>query len=267
MARDSQSRPDVEPFAPIDPYALSRREQAASQLKRFYKMASVEERGGVFLPLLDGRPVKTPARKDLRLPTLRAAQEVADEWNRQSDTVLPGSMPFTRLVNTALDGVATTMGEVQADIVRFAASDLLCYRAEGPAELVERQTRQWDPVLAWSRETLGARFALAQGVMFVDQPAPSLAAIDRAVERAMGSPEAASLRLASLHLMTTLTGSALLALAVACGAITAPEAWAKAHVDEDFQTGRWGEDAEAMMRRAHRWADMAAAARLIETVA
>ena len=167
----------------------------------------------------------------------------------------PAGMPMTRLVNSALDGVAQDMASVKAEIVKYAGSDLLCYRAGEPASLVETQARFWDPILTWAQEELGARFICAEGVMFAEQPATSLAAIERVVAQ-VSSP----LALAALNVMTTITGSALLALAVAKGRLDAAQAWEAAHVDEDHQMRTWGEDAEALARRARRWREMDAAA-------
>ena len=142
------------------------------------------------------------------------------------------------------------------DIAAFAANDLLCYRADAPDPLVVQQSAHWDPVLAWAREALGARFEVAMGLMPVAQPEHAIAAVAAALE------DLDPFRLAAVHVMTTLTGSALLTLAHTRGALTAEAAWAAAHVDEDFQVSQWGEDTEATRRRARRWAEMQAASRL-----
>jgi chaperone required for assembly of F1-ATPase len=163
-------------------------------------------------------------------------------------------MPLTRLLNSAIDGVARTMAETRADILRCAGSDLLCYRAEEPETLVERQRLAFDPVLSWAAESLGARFNVTAGVMHVAQPHSALAAISTALD-AYDDPAA----LAALSAMTTLTGSALLALAVARGFLSSEDAWRAAHVDEDFQAERWGADAEAAARREARWREFEAA--------
>ena len=171
-------------------------------------------------------------------------------------------MPLTRLANSAIDGVSREVEAVRAEVVKYAGSDLLCYRAGDPASLVAAQAASWDPVLDWARDALGARFILSQGVMFVDQPAPAIEAVRAAVET-IDCPH----RLAALSSMTTLTGSVLLALAVSRGRLTAEEAWRAAHVDEDFQMGAWGEDAEALARRTRRWSDMEAASRVMRLAA
>lgn len=261
MSADQPSDPAG--FAPVNPYELARREKAEGQIKRFYEGARVEERTGGFAVLLDGRPVRTPARRDLVVPRGSVAQDIADEWDRQGPIVQPGTMPMTRLLNTALDGVADTMPAVAAEVARFAGSDLLCYRAEAPAELVGLQAAAWDPVLAWARDDLGAVFTCAKGVMFVAQPEPALRAVHDALTAVVGTDREAPFRLAALHVVTTLTGSALLALAVAYEVVSADLAWSKAHVDEDFQIARWGQDQEAAERRSARWSDMQAARRLL----
>jgi chaperone required for assembly of F1-ATPase len=165
-------------------------------------------------------------------------------------------MPLTRLLNSAIDGVANTMAETRADILSYAGSDLLCYRAEEPDTLVARQAHAFDPVLRWAAESLSARLNVTTGVIHVVQPPEALAAIGAALD-ACDSP----VGLAALSVMTTLTGSALLALAVARGFLPAEAAWRAAHIDEDFQAERWGADAEAMVRREARWREFEAAAK------
>ena len=210
-----------------------------------------------FRILLDGKPARTPAKAELAVPTRALAEAVAAEWAAQGDHIDAATMPLTRLVNTAVDGVTPHLAQVRADITVFASSDLVCYRADGPEPLVERQCAQWDPVLAWARDALGARFAVATGLMPVTQPEDAVAAITAALQNLD------QFRLAGLHVMTTLTGSALLALAHARGALTVEAAWVAAHVDEDWQISQWGEDADAAARRARRWTEMQAASRLL----
>ena len=171
-------------------------------------------------------------------------------------------MPATRLANSAIDGVAKTLAETRAEIARYAGSDLLCYRADGPETLVALQAEAFDPVLDWAHERLGARFILGVGLMHVAQPEPTLAAARAAVD-AFDDPFA----VAALHVLTSLSGSALLALAVAHGATRADEAWRAAHVDEDFQISQWGEDDEAMARRAARWQEFETAAKVMAALA
>lgn len=236
--------------------------QAAQRLmrpelpKRFYKEAGVVEREGGFHVALDGRTAKTPARNALAVPTAALAQALAQEWDAQSERIDPAAMPLTRIVNSALDGVAGEMTAVRGEIVKYAGSDLLCYRAEGPERLVQRQTGVWDPILAWAGETIGLKLRLAEGVMFLNQPEESLAALDRALAGLD------AFRLAALHVMTTLSGSAVLAVAVAHGRLSVEEAWGAAHLDEDWNIEQWGADEEAMDRRARRFTEMRAAAKV-----
>ena len=244
-----------------DPVRRAQLQMRNPQPKRFYKDVTVAEGGGGFTVQLDGRPVKTPGKALLVLPTEAAAELVAKEFAAQGETLDLASMPVYRLVNTAIDGVANDTQAVVEDILRFSSSDLLCYRADGPETLVRRQNEAWDPVLDWARAALGARFLLAEGVIHVEQPREAIAAIGVHVNQ-----RAEPLRLAALHVMTSLTGSALLALAVDSGELDAEVAWKAAHVDEDFQAEHWGQDAEALARRANRKRDMMAAAELIETI-
>ena len=235
---------------------------------RFYKAVTVaaanspppggDGRACRFRLLLDDKPVRTPAKKELLLPTRALADAVAAEWEAQAARIDPVTMPLTRLANSAIDGVMGREAEVRADIVKYAGSDLVCYRAEAPPELVRRQLETWDPVLMWAREALAASFHVAHGIMPAMQPRPAAANVARAIE-AHGAFD-----LAALHVMTTLMGSALLALAHARGRLTADESWAAAHVDEDWQISQWGEDAEAQARRERHWLEMQAASRLIE---
>jgi chaperone required for assembly of F1-ATPase len=225
--------------------------------KRFYKIAEVMEHEGLFVLALDGRHARTPARAPLGLPSAALGEAVAEEWRLQGETIDPSTMPLTRLANVAIDGVARERDAVAAEIVKYAASDLVCYRAEGPDRLVVRQTQHWDPVLAFARDDLGARFMLAEGVVFVEQRPEALEAVTRAV------PRDDPFVLAALSTITTLTGSALIALGVLRERFRAEEAWAAAQVDEDWNVELWGQDAEAAARRAVRWQEMEAAFRML----
>ncbi|WP_421391071.1 ATP12 family chaperone protein [Brucella abortus] len=243
-----------------NPIVQAQKQMQAQLPKRFYEKAEVAESEGGFAVHLDGRPVKTPARNLLLLPTRAAAQIVADEFAAQEKLIDPGKMPATRLVNTAIDGIAQDPQAVFEDILRFAGTDMLCYRADSPQELVSRQTENWDPLIDWM-ESLGARFALAEGVMHVEQPREAIAAFS--VHMA-GFKD--PLALAALHTMTTLMGSAIIALAVAKGEISAEKGWAIAHIDEDWTIEHWGSDAEAIERRKNREIEMMVAARLLEAI-
>lgn len=239
------------------------RDPARPLPKRFYKEAVAGPIEGGFGVALDGRPVNTPAKHRLSVPSAALALALAGEWAAQGETIDPATMPLTRLVNSALDGVATRMAEVEAEILGYAGSDLICYRAAGPAGLVAAQAEAWDPHIAFARERLGARLTLAEGVIFVAQPEAGLAAIAAAVRAWAGESATAPLRLAALHVMTTLTGSAILALAVAMHETTVDAAWSAAHVDEDWEMRGWGADSDALARRTRRFAEMQAAAQAI----
>lgn len=229
--------------------------------KRFYKLAEVAEVPEGFAVRLDGKPVRTPGKAVLALSTAAAAELVASEFSAQGETIDPVSMPILRLANTAIDGVANEMQAVLEDVMRFSSSDLLCYRADAPERLVERQAELWDPVLDWAQATLGARFFLAEGVMHVEQPRESVAAVGLWLRQ-----RAEPFRLSAIHLMTTLTGSALLALAVETRMLEPDAAWAAAHVDEDWNIAQWGEDAEAAERRKARRRDFDAAVALLRAL-
>jgi chaperone required for assembly of F1-ATPase len=225
--------------------------------KRFYKDAGVEEREGLHFLTLDGRTAKTPTRQALAVPFRGLAEALAAEWAAQGEEIDPSTMPITRIVNSAIDGVGARRAEVIDDLVRYAGSDLTCYRADGPERLTQAQNAAWNPVIDWAKAALGARFVLTEGVMHVAQPEEAVAAIRSAVEK-IKSPFA----LAALHVMTTLTGSVLIALAHALGRIDADQAWKAAHVDELHQESLWGEDYEAMVRRSRREADFKAASQV-----
>lgn len=244
---------------PAGPIKIPGKEALTPPLpKRFYKDVTVGDREGGTAVLLDGRPVRTPKKRLLTLPTRALAEAIAAEWAAQTTHVDPASMPLSKLAITALDGVAEHMGEVAADIVKFAGSDLLCYRAEAPAVLVGLQAEAWDPVLHWMEGEIGTRFVLAEGVMPVEQ---SQAVLDGVAE--VVAPYDA-MALTSLHVMTTLMGSAVLALAHAKGRLSADDAWAAAHVDEEWQISQWGVDVEAAERREKRLREMQAASRFLQ---
>ncbi len=225
--------------------------------KRFYKEAGIEERDGLFHLTLDGRVAKTPGKQALAVPSRALAEAIAEEWAGQGAEIDPAAMPITRIVNSAIDGVQPRRAEVVDDLVRYAGSDLIYYRVSEPARLVQSQDAAWNPVLDWAKETHGARFTLGEGVMHVTQPDEAIAALRSAVEQVHSF-----YALAALHVMTTLSGSVLIALAHAQGQLDADQAWAAAHVDELYQESVWGEDYEAMERRKRREADFRAASQV-----
>lgn len=244
-------------IGPTNPMKAAERMARRELPKRFYKEASAKPQGDGFAVTLDSRVAKTPAGKPLQVRDEKLAAALAAEWQAQGEYIDPATMPLTRIVNAALDRVAGEMDAVRADIVKHAGSDLLLYRADGPPSLVEAQEKEWSPLVDWARRTLGVRFILAEGIVHVTQDPAALAAVAHAVE------PYDPLALAALHTITTLTGSAIIALAVAHHRLTMEEAWKAAHVDEDFQMSQWGRDELALQRRAGRWQEMQAASLIL----
>ncbi len=238
-----------------DPRSAARGHGKPVLPKRFYRQAGFDETEGGFRLTLDGRPARTPARHLLVLPTRALAERVVAEWQAQVDLIDPSKMPLTRLANSAIDGVADRREAVAEDLGAYAGTDLVAYRAGDPPRLVAAQSVAWDPIVDWAREAFGARLILSEGVMHVEQPDDTVAALRREIGR-VENP----FRLAALHAMTTLTGSLLIALAVFQGRLTPEEGWAAGHVDETFQASVWGGDAEAEARLAARKAEFEAAA-------
>lgn len=225
-------------------------------MKRFYKDVTVDETPGGFRFLLDGKPVQTPARNALRVPSRALAEALAEEWRAQNDEMQPLTMPLTRMVNTVLDGVAANRVETIAAILRFGENDLLSYRAEAPAELARRQA-QWDAHLDWAHKRHGAQLAVTSGIGHVTQPPDALAALEQAVG---GLDDYA---LAALHVLSSITGSVILGLAVLDGELTPAQAFALSRLDEAYQAETWGMDREAEQRAAALAREMDLAARLV----
>jgi chaperone required for assembly of F1-ATPase len=244
---------------PLDPTEAARRSMRPALRRRFYQLATAAEGEGGFPVLLDGRPVRTPARRPLAAPARALGEAIAAEWDAQRDLIDPAAMPLTRLANTIIDGVATSGEAVAADVIKYLGSDLVFYRTDQPERLVALQAERWDPLLAWARDELGARFILAEGVMHARQPEHAIAAAAAHVPR---DPW----RLGAVHSVTTLTGSALIALALAVGKLDVDEAWSAAHVDEDWNMEQWGRDELALARRDFRFDDMKAAATILSLV-
>ncbi|HET7083369.1 MAG TPA: ATP12 family protein [Rhizomicrobium sp.] len=229
-------------------------------MKRFYKTVSVAPRDGGFALLLDGKPVRTPAGKALILPTEKLALAIAAEWREQGDEVAAITMPLLRLANTVIDGVAANPAGTVAAILRFGENDLLCYRAHQPQELAARQGAGWDPLLDWAGRKHGARMRVAAGLTHVDQPAGALEALRQALE----GFDAFSL--GGLHVIASITGSTVLALAVADGFVSSIDAFKLSRIDETYQAEKWGEDAEAAKRAAALAFELDKAAELIASV-
>jgi chaperone required for assembly of F1-ATPase len=241
---------------PLDPTESARRSMRPQLRRRFYKEVAVVEGEGGFALALDGRPVKTPARRTLAAPSQPLAQAVADEWHAQVEHIDPAVMPLTRLANSIIDGVADAPAPVAAETAKYLGSDLLFYRAATPDKLVARQAAAWDPLITWAHEALGARFVLGEGLAYVAQPDAALAAARAAIPH---DPW----QLGAVNSITSLTGSALIALAVLRGRLSVDDAWAAAHVDEDWNMETWGRDELALERRAYRFAEMQAAAKVL----
>jgi chaperone required for assembly of F1-ATPase len=251
-----------EPFENVprqDPVEAARRGTGPEKRRRFYETVSSAALagGGDFEVLLDGKPARTPAGRILAAPSAPLAQAIAAEWQAQGEVINPASMPLTRLANSIIDGVSDRADAVAVEVKKYLASDLICYRATSPQKLVERQVKHWDPIVSWAEAALGARFLVTDGIMHIAQP-------DAALEAAAAAIPRDAWRLGAVHAATTLAGSALIALALAEGRLSADEAWAAAHVDEDWNIAQWGDDELAMQRRAFRFAEFAAAAMVLE---
>ncbi|WP_300033916.1 ATP12 family chaperone protein [uncultured Roseobacter sp.] len=207
--------------------------------KRFWTDVTVAAAGDGFGIQLDARPVKTPAKQLLVVPTRALAQAVAGEWEAQSEQIDPRTMPFTRTVNAAIDKVAVQHGEVAGLLADYGDSDLLCYRAEGPDSLVARQSEQWDPFLEWAAGTLGARLSPRTGVMHAPQDAAALKSLS---QRVYGLT---SFELAAFHDLVSLSGSLILGFAAALGHRPVAQIWDISRLDEIWQAEEWGQDEEA----------------------
>lgn len=249
---------DIFEGEPVDPTKASQRNMRPVLRKRFYEQVGIAEGEGGYGLTLDGRAVRTPARRLLAAPARGLAEALSAEWRAQGEFVDPANMPATRLANSIIDGVADAPAPVAAEVEKYLGSDLVFYRAETPEGLVAAQSAAWDPVLDWARDALGARFICSAGLTFVRQPETSLAAASAAI------PRDDPWRLGALHVITTLTGSSLIALAVLHSRLSTQEAWAAAHVDEDWNMKTWGRDEQALARRAARFAEMQAAATVLE---
>lgn len=226
--------------------------------RRFWKEALVADVHGGFGVALDGRPALTPGKAPLTMPTAALAEEVAREWAAQGELLDYHAMPLTRAVNAAVDGVAPRREAVVAEIAEYADSDLTCYRAEGPLELVERQSRAWDPLLGWADETCGARLRPVRGVVHAPQPRRSL---DRLRAEVAALPP---FELAGLSELVTLSGSLIIGLAAVEGFLPPGELWARSRIDELWQEEKWGRDEEAVRAAESREIAFLQAARFCE---
>ena len=245
--------------SPLDPQEAVRRATRTPQRKRFYASASVAKTDGGFSVTLDGRPIKTPSGKIVIAPKREIAEAIAAEWQAQQEIIDPLTMSLTRLANSVVEAVADRADAVADDIEKYLGSDLLFYRAGHPEGLVAREAAHWDPIVFWAAETLGAHFMLAEGVVHVRQPETAIASARAAFPDDPWS-------IAALHVVTTLTGSALLALALTYRVRDPEQIWAAAHVDEDWNIEKWGIDDEVAARRAARLVDFQAATRILKAL-
>jgi len=247
-----------ETVPPDDPVTAARRGLRPALPRRFYEKAVAGTTPDGHVVRLDDKPAHTPAGRLLAAPTLALAQAIAAEWQAQSEVIDPAKMPLTRLANAIIDGVTDLPGPVAAEIEKYLGCDLLFYRADRPRRLCELQAQHWDPILAWVREALGAQFKLGEGVVHVAQPEAALKAAAAEIPKS-DDPW----RLGAVHAVTTLTGSALIALAMLRNDLSAQAAWQAGHVDEDWNMEQWGEDEMALERRSFRFAELQAAAAVL----
>jgi chaperone required for assembly of F1-ATPase len=245
--------------SPLDPQEAARRSARTPRRKRFYASAVVAEADGGFAVTLDGKPIRTPSGRQVVVPAREIADAVASEWNAQGEIIEPLTMPMTRLANSVIQGVIDRVEAVADDAAKYLGSDLLFYRAGHPEGLVAREAEHWDPVLYWAASELGAHFILSEGILHVAQPEAAIQAARAAFPRHPWS-------VAALHVVTTLTGSVLLALALTHGVRDPEQIWVAAHVDEDWNSEKWGVDEEVAARRAARLVDFRAAASILKTL-
>jgi len=246
--------------SPLDPQEAVRRATRAPRRRRFYAHAGAVEAPDGFAIVLDDKPVRTPSGRALVAPNREIADGIVAEWDAQQETIDPLTMPLTRLANSVIDAVVDQVEAVTDDVAKYFRSDLLFYRAGHPEALVAREAAHWDPIVFWAADALGAHFILAEGIVHVRQPDSAITAVRAALPTNPWS-------IAALHVVTTLTGSALLALALMRGVIDQDQAWAAAHVDEDWNIEQWGGDEEVAARRAARLVDFRAAATILKSTA
>ncbi|HET7884983.1 MAG TPA: ATP12 family protein [Bradyrhizobium sp.] len=245
--------------AEANPMKAAQRAARAVQRKRFYAEAATGEADGGYTVTLDGKPIKTPSGRAVVVPVRPLADMIAAEWRAQGEIIDPLTMPLTRFANSVVQGVADNVAAVSEDVAKYFGSDLLFYRAGHPEGLVARESQHWDPILFWAAERLGAHFMLAEGIMHVQQP-------DQAMAAARAALPDDPWRIGALHVITTLTGSALLALALFHGVIDPDQTWAAAHVDEDWNAEKWGVDEEVAARRAAKLLDFNAVAAVLRAL-
>ena len=230
-------------------------------MKRVYQQVTTRPMGPGWGVALDGRPLRTPGKNELAVPSARLAAAIAAEWDAQQDDIRPASMPLTRLAATAIDRTATQREQVVDEIAGYAGTDLVCYRADHPPALAARQQAVWQPLLDWAALRYDAALAVTCGVIPTKQSPAALKAFAAAVAAHD------DFRLTALHALTTACGSLVIALATMEGRLDAAETFAASQLDETFQIEQWGEDAEAATRRSALCADIAATARFLKLLA
>jgi chaperone required for assembly of F1-ATPase len=245
--------------SPLDPEEMVRRATRVPRRKRFYAHAGVVETPDGFAVTLDNNPIRTPSGRSVVAPVRQIAEAIAAEWDAQQETINPLTMPLTRFANSVVEAVVDRVDAVADDVAKYLGSDLLFYRAGHPEAVAAREAGHWDPVVFWAADTLGAHFILAEGIVHVRQPDSALAAARAALPDDPWS-------ISALHVVTTLTGSALLALALIRGVLDQDQVWAAAHVDEDWNIEKWGVDEEVAARRAARLVDFRAAAGILRAL-
>jgi chaperone required for assembly of F1-ATPase len=245
--------------SPLDPEEAVRRTARTPRRKRFYAKAAMAETADGFTVTLDDKPIRTPSGRQVIVPAREIAESIVAEWESQKEFIEPLTMPMTRFANSVVEAVVDRVDAVTQDMARYFESDLLLYRAGHPEALVAREAAHWDPILFWAADELGAHFILAEGIVHIRQPESAIAAARAALP---GDPWS----IAALHVITTLTGSALLALALLRGVVDEDQVWAAAHVDEDWNSEKWGVDDEVAARRAARLVDFNAAVRILKAL-
>lgn len=226
-------------------------------MKRFWTDAEAVEEAGGWAIFLDSRPLRTPARASLLLPSRRLADAIVEEWRRSPDDVNPREMPLTGLANAAVDRIASDQGTFAAGVAKYAEADLICYRVEGPPALVARQHEHWDPLLAWARKRFDVEFRVTTALLHVPQP-------DETVRRLHQEVSALEpLVLAGLSQLVTIGGSLLAGLAIVEQALSVHEAWRAVSIDEHWQLEQWGSDAEAEFALENRKRDFFVAAQFV----
>jgi chaperone required for assembly of F1-ATPase len=227
-------------------------------VRRFWKSVEVVEGGDGWGIHLDGKPLRTPARVELAVPTSVLAEAIADEWRSAASQVDPGTMRLTGLANAAIDRIAPEMPAFAAGLARYGEADLACYRSEWPPDLVERQAASWDPLLAWARHRFNVDFSTTTSLMHVPQP---VATVERLAQTVAALN---AYQLAGLSPLVTVGGSLIAALAVFEGAISPEEGWLSVSVDDRWQLEQWGSDPDAELALDNHHADFLAGARFLE---